>query len=91
MLAAKMRQRIVESPHYFCPVQARIPSLEDIKPKHMGIIFVNIPDGENLRIEADVDYTLEGGLGQYQIGTTQLFRDDRRNKRVEVTTLDIER
>jgi hypothetical protein len=91
MLAAKMRQKIVESPQYFCPVQARIPSLEDIKPKHMGIIFVNIPDGENLRIEADVDYTLDSGLGQYQIGTTQLFRDDRRNKRVEVTTLDIER
>jgi hypothetical protein len=57
----------------------------------MGIIFVNIPDGENLRIEAEVDYTLEHGLGQYQIGSTRLFRDDRRNKRVEVTTLDMER
>jgi hypothetical protein len=57
----------------------------------MEIIFVNIPDGENLRIEAEVDQATENGLGQYQIGTTRLFRDSRRNKRVEVTTIDIER
>jgi hypothetical protein len=57
----------------------------------MGIIFVNIPDGENLRIEAEVDSTRQDGLGQYQIGSTRLFRDNNRNKRVEVTTLDIER
>jgi hypothetical protein len=90
-LAPKMIQKIVGSPHCFCPAQARIINLEDVQPKHTGIIFVNVPDGENLRIEAEVDYTSEDGLGQYQIGTTRLFRDDRRNKRVEVTTLDIER
>ena len=82
---------MAESPHFFCPAQAKIFSLKDIKPKHMGIIFIDIPDGENLRIEAEVDYTREDGLGQYQIGSTRLFRDNKRNKRVEVTTIDIER
>lgn len=86
-----MLRKIVESPHRFCPVQARIAGLEDVQPKHTGILFVKIPDGENLRIEAEVDNTLQNGLGQYQIGSTRVFRDNRRNKRVEVTTLDIER
>lgn len=90
-LAAKMLRKIIESPSTFCPVQSRIPSLQDVNPRHMEIIFVNIQDGDNLRIEAELDCAFESDSDQYQVGTTKLFRDDRRNKRVEVTTLDFER
>ena len=81
--------KIVNSPHQFCPVESRTPSLQDIQPKHTEVIFVTI-GGQKLRIEADLDLVFESKRGQYQIGTTRAFYDNQRNRRLEVTTIDIE-
>ena len=90
-IAMKTREKIVDWPERFCPLESRIVGLKDVEFKHAEIIFVRMPDGANLRIEAEVDKVLESVKGQFQIGTIRLFKDDRRNKRVDITMVDVER
>ena len=78
-------------PERFCPLDSRVIGLKDVEFKHTEIIFVQTPDGESLRVEAEVDKVLESVKGQYQIGTIRLFKNDRRNKCVDITTIDVER
>jgi hypothetical protein len=87
----KTRQKIVDWSERFRPLESRIIGLKDAEFKHTEIIFVKTPDGANLRVEAEVDMVLESVKGQYQIGTIRLFKNDRRNKHVDITMIDIER
>jgi hypothetical protein len=98
--ATKIIQQIVESPELFNPVQSRVYHLRDVVPQHTEIIFIQPENGRKLRLEADIDCALEGeqnlfesgtGTGQFQIGTTKLFYADTRNKRADITTVDITR
>lgn len=75
----------------FTPAQSQMTRTQDIEAKHTGVIFVTSPSGQDFRIEADLDLVSTCETGEYQIGTTKLFYDNQRNKRVEVTIVDIER
>jgi hypothetical protein len=89
-----LKEKIVDWPERFLPVSSRARSLQEMNFKDTVIIFVIPRNGEHLRIEADVDRRFEQGKeegGEYQIGTTRLFKDSQRNSRAKVTTLDIER
>jgi hypothetical protein len=98
--ATKIIQQILESPELFNPVQSQVYHLQDVVPQHTEIIFIQPKNGRKLRLEAEIDCALGGeqksfesgnGTGQFQIGTTKLFYADTRNKRVDITTVDITR
>jgi len=88
-----LKGKIVGWPERFLPVSSRARSLEEVTFKDTVIIFVVPRNGEPLRIEAEVDRRFEEGKeeGEYQIGTTRLFKDNQRNRLAKVTTVDIER
>lgn len=94
-IAMNLIQRIVDRGQDFCPRKSKTPTLGDVltDPKHTEIIFVTTSGsaGQTLRLEADIESVHSGAVGKYQIGHTRLFENDRRNKRVEITTVDIER
>jgi hypothetical protein len=86
-----LKQSILDSPLTFRPLEGQIQGLEDVAFKDTEIVFVIMPDGQNLRIEGDVDKIQEGTTAEYQIGSVKPFYDNQRNKRVEIMALDIER
>ena len=92
-IAKDVVQRIVDRHQDFSPRNSKIPFLKDVihSPTHTEVIFLRTPDNQNLRLEAEIESVQYGALGKYQIGHTRLFMDDGRNKRAEVTTIDIER
>ncbi|KAJ8061314.1 hypothetical protein OCU04_010377 [Sclerotinia nivalis] len=60
--------------------------LADVKPKHVAIFIVQNSSGEMFHIEADIDKT----HGGYQCGAVKVIEEERRNKCVEIVTIDIE-
>ena len=94
-IAMNLIQRIVGRGQDFCPRKSTTPTLNGVlaDPKHTEIIFVTPPGsaGQNLRLEAEIESVHSVAAGKYQVGHTRLFQNDRRNKRVEITTVDIER
>ena len=92
-MAMNIIQRIVGRGQDFCPRKSKTPTLNDVldDPRHTEIIFLTTPDGQARRLEAEIESVQCGVMGKYQIGHTRLFEDDGRNKRAEITTVDIER
>jgi hypothetical protein len=100
-IAMNLIQKITSRDQDFCPRKSKTNSLSDVTldPKHTEIIFITLPKGQTLRLEADIENVfmekVEEGVHKvyrkYQLGTIRLFQNDQRNKRVEVTTVDIER
>ena len=93
LIAKNVVQRIVGRSKDFTPRNSKTPSLGDVvhNPRHTEIIFIVAPGDRHIRLEAEIESVQYGALGKYQIGHTRLFTDDGRNKRVEITTSDIER
>ncbi|TGO82493.1 hypothetical protein BPOR_0819g00050 [Botrytis porri] len=60
--------------------------LQDVKPKFAAILAVQNSSGQMFQIEADID-TVYGG---YQCGVVKVVEEERRNKCVEIVTIDIE-
>ncbi|THV46754.1 hypothetical protein BGAL_0362g00040 [Botrytis galanthina] len=60
--------------------------LQDVKPKFVAILAVQNSSGQMFQIEADID-TVYGG---YQCGVVKVVEEERRNKCVEIVTVDIE-
>ncbi|KAM0309833.1 hypothetical protein ABEW05_004919 [Botrytis cinerea] len=60
--------------------------LQDVKPKFVAILVVQNSSGQMFKIEADID-TVYGG---YQCGVVKVVEEERRNKCVEIVTVDIE-
>ncbi|TGO27574.1 hypothetical protein BPAE_0040g00550 [Botrytis paeoniae] len=60
--------------------------LQDVKPKFVAILIVQNSSGQMFQIEADID-TVYGG---YQCGVVKVVEEERRNKCVEIVTVDIE-
>jgi hypothetical protein len=92
-IAMNVIRRIIDRESDFCPRKSTTATLSDVlaDPKHTEIILLTTPDGLNRRLEAEIESVQWATMGKYQIGQTRLFENDRRNKRIEVTTIDIER
>jgi hypothetical protein len=93
-IAMNVIKRIVGRRQDFAPKNSQTASLDDVmkNPRHTEIIFVSTAeDREQLRLEAEIESVQFGAMGKYQIGHTRLFGDDARNKRAELTTMDIQR
>ena len=97
-IAMTLLQRIVSRGQDFCPKSSHLESLSHVqlRPKHTEIIIIVSPDGQSLRVETEIElvykHEANGNTNNtYQLGTTRLFRNSDRDKRVEVTTVDIER
>ncbi|KAF7950623.1 uncharacterized protein EAE97_002175 [Botrytis byssoidea] len=60
--------------------------LQDVKPKFVAILAVQNSSGQMFEIQADID-TVYGG---YQCGVVKVVEEERRNKCVEIVTVDIE-
>lgn len=89
-IAMNLIKKIIGRVKEFCPRSGKISSLDDVlaDPKHTEIIFVTTPDGLNYRLEAEIESVESEAAGNFQIGQTRLFANDRRNKRMEITTID---
>lgn len=75
------------------PVEGRNQDLADARFKHTGVMFVSLPTGEAVRVEVDIDtiYVDTSGTREYQYGGYRVFKDDDRNKRLDITTIDVEK
>lgn len=93
-LTMNLIQKIVSREEDFSPRRSNTLSLGDVlaNPRHTEIIFITLPNGPH-RLEAEIESVQFGGgaAGKYQIGHTRLFENNGRNKRVEMTIVDIER
>jgi len=105
-LATILMKDIVSDPETFCPKDARVFNLRDVVPKHTMVMFLRNRDVQ-MRVESAIDHTpgfeessgWEKGKhavthfkpGSYQMGTTYPYYDNKRNKRAEVTTVDIQK
>ena len=97
---------ITSDPDKFCPKDARVFNLKDVTPKHTMVMFLRTSD-VHMRVESAIDYApgfeessgWEKGkhgskvfnTGSYQVGTTYAYYNNKRNKRADITTVDIQR
>lgn len=74
----------------FFPFDYKTFKLKDVKPKHAIVFFI---DSTHLkfRLEAEIDVVDGVTKGKYQFGTTHLFRNDQRNQRIQITSIDVEK
>jgi len=42
-------------------------------------------------LEAEIDVVDGVTKGKYQLGTTHLYRDNQRNQRIQITSIDVEK
>lgn len=105
-LATKLMEEIVGDPDMFCPKESRVGSLKDVPGKHTMVMFLSRQDVQ-LRVESAIDlapgFEESSGWdkgkhkvtqfkpGSYQLGTTYPYYNNSRNKRAEVTTIDIQK
>ena len=93
-LTMNLIEKIVHRVTEFSPRRSRTSNLSDVisEPKNTEIMFITTPEGP-FRLEAEIESVQfgGGGVGKYQIGHTRLFENNGRNKRVEMTVVDIER
>jgi len=93
-VALRMALKIVNMPDRFRPASGRILSLIAVPAKHSEIFFVKTRRGDDFRVEADIDARYDEevpGLEEFQVGSYNVFRNDRRDKRIELSTVDPER
>jgi hypothetical protein len=89
-----MAHKIVGLPDRFRPASGRVLSLREVPAKHTEVLFVTTRRGDEFRIEAEIDARYDEGTDwseEFQVGSYNVFRDDRRDKRVELSTIDPER
>ncbi|APA14861.1 predicted protein [Sclerotinia sclerotiorum 1980 UF-70] len=86
LIVKYMMDRVKLNPDNFKVWSGTDYVLADVKPKHVAIFIVQNPSGERFHIEGDVDKT-DGG---YQCGEVKVIEEERRNKCVEIVTIDIE-
>lgn len=94
IVAFKMAHKIVGLPDRFRPASGRVLSLREVPAKHTEVLFVTTRRGDEFRIEAEIDARYDEGTDwseEFQVGSYNVFRDDRRDKRVELSTIDPER
>ena len=95
VIAMNLIKMIVRREQDFCPRKSTTFTLSAVlaAPNHSAIILVTTPDGPK-RLEAEIETAYvsnPGAKGKYQIGHTRLFASDHRNRRMDITIVDIER
>ncbi|KAB8289514.1 hypothetical protein EYC80_010674 [Monilinia laxa] len=61
--------------------------LSEVKPRHVAVFIVQNSSGDMYQIEADIDKA----HGGYQCGAVKVIEEDRRDKCMEIVTVDIEK
>lgn len=91
----RMGKRITSDPdllNTFRPAEGRSVSLKEVDFKHTEIFHVTTRRGDNFRIEANIDTRYDDDWApEYQLGTYNVYREDYRNKRIELSTIDPEK
>jgi hypothetical protein len=77
-------------PEHFRPARGadRGLLLAEIPFKFTEVIFLDT-SAQKLRVEAEID-VLSESQGEYQVGATRYFNDGERNKRLQMTVVDVE-
>jgi hypothetical protein len=92
IIATKLRQRIIEWPKCFIPVGGNVKDLTGVKQKDTEIVFVEKAGTDvSYRIEAEIDHTHDEGFDHYNVGSIKFFYDNRRNRMMSITTIDLEK
>ncbi|EHK96868.1 hypothetical protein M7I_7409 [Glarea lozoyensis 74030] len=81
-------RKFVGAPEVFTSIYGPHYPLEEVEISHMLCVYFRTPQNIPVRLETDID---RNGENQYQLGSTRYFRDNTRNKRVEICNIDIER
>lgn len=94
-IADNVMKRILAWPSRYKPVEGSVDRVEEVNFKNTEIIFVSVggvgSNGQALRIEADIERIHTRKEDEYQIGTRRLFKDNAINKKLEITTIDVEK
>ncbi|KAE9377173.1 hypothetical protein N431DRAFT_555423 [Stipitochalara longipes BDJ] len=94
VVAYSMARKIVNMPDRFRPASGRVLSLLAVPAKHTEIFFVKTRRGDDFRVEAEIDARYDeeiSSLEEFQVGSYNVFRNDRRDKRIDLSTVDPER
>lgn len=96
VIAENVKKRILAWSSRYKPVEGSVRSIEEVQFKDTEVIFVTVggvgSNGQALRIEADIERIHTARKqDEYQMGTRRLFKDNETNKRLEITTIDIEK
>ncbi|RDW66187.1 hypothetical protein BP6252_09822 [Coleophoma cylindrospora] len=85
-------KNITSRPDLFVPASPKVYELKDVHPIYTEVLFVQGHGGQKLRIEAELDVLGDSTEKDrwYQLGTIQLYHDDKRYRVVEVRNIDIE-
>jgi hypothetical protein len=81
-------RRIIANPEIFTSFYGINYALEEVEFSHMLCVFLKTSHRIPVRLEVDIDRNAED---KYQLGSMRYFRDNNRNKLVEVCNVDIER
>lgn len=88
-IAILLRAQILNWKSRFHPADNQTDRIEDVKFRDTEVIFMSLKGNRFVRVEAEVDRIFGGN--EYQLGTTQQFDDSKRNIRLDITTVDIEK
>jgi len=73
-------------------VTGHVSQLEDVKYKDTQIVFVSKAGTEtSYRLEAEIDHDCDNGVDHYNVGTIKFFHNNKRNKMVDITVIDVEK
>lgn len=86
-LASKVINKINQSPTLFCPLNAMVAKLSDIKPKQK-LVYCTSQGVNKFRFEAEIDITARN---EYQMGASSLFEKDGLKPRLSIRFLGFER
>jgi len=85
-----MVAKFADHPDKFFPFDYKTFHFKDVKPKHVVVFFIDSTHLK-LRLEAEIDVVDGVTKGKYQLGTTHLYRDNQRNQRIQITSIDVEK
>ncbi|KAH6678525.1 hypothetical protein B0J14DRAFT_559656 [Halenospora varia] len=81
-------QQIAKDTPRFCTLLGDTWGLEEVKYQHALVFFFQTAQKVSVRVESDIDATHEGC---YQLGASRNYRDNSRNKFIEVISVDVEK
>jgi hypothetical protein len=91
MTALKFKGAIVNDPDIFSATAGHTYNMTDMRQvqyRDTVCLFFETSQGVPIRVEGDIDRNYDG---EYQMGSYRPFWNNRRNKHLEITTVDIER
>jgi hypothetical protein len=92
MVVLRMGMKITDLLDVFRPAEGRSLSLKHVDFKHTEIFYVSTRRGDNFRVEANIDTRYDDDYSpEYQLGTYNVYREDYKNKRIDLATVDPER